>query len=61
MGKVKSFIFEFTGNKAVFYPGQWVSGDCKLVVNDSLKIKSLGIRLVGEYVIQVIDLSQRST
>ena len=48
MGKVRSFIFEFTGNKAVFYPGQWVSGDCKLVVNDSLKIKSFGIRLVGE-------------
>lgn len=48
MGKVKSFKFEFTGNKAVFYPGQWVSGDCKLVVNDALKIKSFNIRLVGE-------------
>lgn len=48
MGKVKSFKFEFTGNRAVFYPGQWVSGDCKLVTNDSLKVKSFGICLVGE-------------
>ncbi|KAL5266174.1 hypothetical protein ACHWQZ_G003552 [Mnemiopsis leidyi] len=48
MGKVRAFNFEFTGNKAVFYPGQWVSGDCKLVVNEALKIKSFNIRLVGE-------------
>lgn len=48
MGKVKAFNFELTGNKAVFYPGQWVSGDCKLVVNEALKIKSFNIRLIGE-------------
>lgn len=48
MGKVRAFNFELAGNKAVFYPGQWVSGDCRLVVNEALKIKSFSIRLVGE-------------
>ena len=48
MGKIKAFKFEFSGNKAVFYPGQWVSGNCRLVTNDSLKIKSFNIRLIGE-------------
>ena len=47
MGKVRAFNFEFAGNKAVFYPGQWVAGDCRLIVNEALKIKSFNIRLVG--------------
>eukprot|EP00116_Pleurobrachia_bachei_P008353 sb/3468615/ len=49
MGKVRAFEFSLTGNKAVFFPGQWVSGNCRLVLNDSLKIKNFCIQFVGEF------------
>ena len=48
MVKVRSFSFELDGNKSVFYPGQWVSGVCKVDLLEGFKIKSFCIKLVGE-------------
>jgi hypothetical protein len=48
MGKIKAFKFTFQDNKAVFYPGQWVCGQCSLKLDESLKIKGLQISLIGE-------------
>ena len=56
MGKIKTFKFTFQDNKAVFYPGQWVCGQCSLKLDEPLKIKGLQICLIGKFTRIVVKL-----
>ncbi|XP_013779873.1 arrestin domain-containing protein 3-like isoform X1 [Limulus polyphemus] len=47
MGKLKAFEIIFDGNKAVFYPGQEVSGKCVVDLRGDMKMKSLRVFMRG--------------